>query len=54
MVFDVENVPAFCEKCAGEGLLFGPVHLADGYAYANAKDPCGNNISVSSWAFRKA
>jgi predicted enzyme related to lactoylglutathione lyase len=54
LVFDVEDVPAFCEKCAGDGLLFGPVHGADGYTYANAKDPCGNNISVSSRAFRKA
>ena len=53
LVFDVEDVPAFCEASARGGLVFGKVHPADGYAYANAKDPCGNNISVSSRAFRK-
>ncbi|MGO8388914.1 VOC family protein, partial [Rhizobium johnstonii] len=26
---------------------------ADGYQFANAKDPCQNSISVSSRAFRK-
>lgn len=53
LVFEIEDVPAFCAKCASEGLLFGAVHRADGYAYANAKDPCGNNIQVSSRAFRQ-
>lgn len=53
LVFDVDDVPAFCEKSAGNGLMFGAVHGADGYDYANAKDPCGNNIQVSSRAFRK-
>lgn len=52
MVFDVEDVAAFCARCAGEGLEFGPLHQADGYVFANAKDPCGNSISVSSRAFR--
>ena len=53
LVFDVEDVAGFCEASARKGLVFGKVHPADGYAYANAKDPCGNNISVSSRAFRK-
>ena len=52
MVFDVEDVTAFCARCVGEGLEFGPQHQADGYVFANAKDPCGNSISVSSRAFR--
>jgi len=52
LVFDVEDVAAFCETAARDGLVFGKVHSADGYGYANAKDPCGNNISVSSRAFR--
>jgi predicted enzyme related to lactoylglutathione lyase len=54
LVFDVEDVAGFCARSAGDGLVFGAEHLADGYSYANAKDPCGNNIQVSSRAFRKA
>jgi predicted enzyme related to lactoylglutathione lyase len=52
LVFDVEDVSAFCAESARRGLIFGPVHPANGYCYANAKDPNGNNISVSSRAFR--
>lgn len=54
LVFDVEDVAGFCERSAGNGLRFGAEHAANGYTYANAKDPCGNNIQVSSRAFRKA
>jgi predicted enzyme related to lactoylglutathione lyase len=54
LVFDVEDVSGFCEKSARNGLIFGAEHRADGYSYANAKDPCGNTISVSSRGFRKA
>jgi predicted enzyme related to lactoylglutathione lyase len=54
LVFDVQDVVGFREKSAANGLVFGPEHRADGYSYANAKDPCGNNIAVSSRAFRKA
>jgi predicted enzyme related to lactoylglutathione lyase len=53
LVFDIEDVEGFCAECAGNGLIFGSVHQADGYAYANAKDPCQNPIQVSSRAFRK-
>ncbi|QND51412.1 VOC family protein [Phyllobacterium sp. 628] len=53
LVFDIEDVEAFCTSCAGEGLHFGPLHKADGYVFANAKDPCNNPISVSGRAFRK-
>ena len=51
-VFDIEDVEAFCRKSEAKGLIFGPVHQADGYQFANAKDPAGNSISVSSRAFR--
>lgn len=54
LVSDVEDVSGFCEKIAGNGLMFSAVHPADGYSYASAKDPCGSNIQVSSRAFRKA
>ncbi|MGO6995120.1 VOC family protein [Rhizobium leguminosarum] len=53
LVFDVEDVEAFCSRCAENGLEFGAIHKADGYLFANAKDPCQNSISVSSRAFRK-
>lgn len=52
LVFDVRDVEAFCERCAAEGLAFGAIHQADGYVFANAKDPSDNSISVSSRAFR--
>ncbi|MGO8117777.1 VOC family protein [Rhizobium leguminosarum] len=53
LVFDVEDVEAFCRRCAENGLEFGPIHKADSYLFANAKDPCQNSISVSSRAFHK-
>ncbi|MFS8050013.1 VOC family protein [Rhizobium sp. BR 314] len=52
LVFDIEHVEAFRARCAEEGLEFGPIHQADGYVFANAKDPAGNSISISSRAFR--
>ncbi|NYJ09489.1 putative enzyme related to lactoylglutathione lyase [Rhizobium leguminosarum] len=54
LVFHVEDVEAFCMRCAENGLEFGALHKADGYVFANAKDPCQNSISVSSRAFRKS
>ncbi len=53
LVFDVEDVSRFRGDSALNGLVFGPEHPANGYSFANAKDPCGNNIQVSSRAFRK-
>lgn len=53
LVFDVADVDGFCRNSAAAGLAFGPVHRADGYAFANATDPSGNPISVSSRAFRR-
>lgn len=51
LVFDVADVPAFCEAAAARGLVFGAIHQADGYCFANAKDPAKNSVSVSSRAF---
>ncbi len=53
LVFDVEDVPGFCEERAKHGLVFGPLHQADGYVFANGHDPCGNPISLSSRAYRR-
>lgn len=53
LVFDIEDVLAFRANCALNGLKFGAIHQADGYIYANAKDPGKNSIQISSRAFRK-
>ena len=52
LAFDVEDVPAFCAWAKANGLAFGSIHQADGYQYANAKDPAGNNISITSRSYR--
>lgn len=51
LVFDVPDVSAFCASAAERGLTFGTIHRADGYEFANAKDPSNNSVSVSSRAF---
>jgi predicted enzyme related to lactoylglutathione lyase len=51
LVFDVEDVAAFCRKANKQGLEFGSIHQADGYCFANTKDPAKNSVSVSSRAF---
>lgn len=53
LVFDVEDVEAFCKRAEALGLKCGAIHRADGYCFANAKDPAKNSISVSSRAFAK-
>ncbi|WP_109480635.1 VOC family protein [Paraburkholderia sp. C35] len=52
LVFDVEDVEAFKAHCKAEGLTFGETHQASGYSFANAKDPDGNSVSISSRGFR--
>jgi predicted enzyme related to lactoylglutathione lyase len=54
LVFSVRNVDAFKARSAARGLKFGATHQANGYAFANAKDPDKNNVCVSSRAFRTA
>ncbi|MFL9946934.1 VOC family protein [Paraburkholderia agricolaris] len=54
LVFDIEDVEGFKEQCSMQGLDFGSTHKADGYCFANAKDPDGNSISISSRAFAHA
>jgi predicted enzyme related to lactoylglutathione lyase len=53
LVFSVEDVEAFKARCAANGLKFGATHQADGYVFANARDPGKNPIQISSRAFRK-
>jgi predicted enzyme related to lactoylglutathione lyase len=54
LVFAVPDVDVFKREAAAKGLMFGATHQADGYAFANAKDPDKNSISISSRAFRRA
>jgi predicted enzyme related to lactoylglutathione lyase len=48
VVFAVADVETFVEAKRREGLQFGPIHRPDGFQFANAKDPAGNSISMSS------
>jgi predicted enzyme related to lactoylglutathione lyase len=50
--FHVPDVAAFAAEAARIGLKFGTVHQANGYSFANAKDPDKNSVSISSRAFR--
>jgi predicted enzyme related to lactoylglutathione lyase len=53
LVFAVDDVEAFKTCSAERGLRFGSTHQANGYAFANAKDPDKNSVSISSRAYRK-
>jgi ankyrin repeat protein/predicted enzyme related to lactoylglutathione lyase len=48
IVFAVADVPQFVQEREAHGLKFGPIHSPAGFQFANAKDPAGNSISVSS------
>src|SRR5690606_9802622 len=39
LVFDVKNVDAFRKQLVAHGVDVGPIHEADGYQFANMKDP---------------
>lgn len=50
--FSVPDVAQFVAAAASAGLAFGAIHQANGYAFANTKDPDGNSVSISSRQFR--
>jgi predicted enzyme related to lactoylglutathione lyase len=50
--FHVQDVQAFTNEAQKNGLKFGVIHEANGYHFANAKDPDKNSVSISSRAFR--
>jgi catechol 2,3-dioxygenase-like lactoylglutathione lyase family enzyme len=52
LTFSVPDVAAFTTQAREQGLEFGAVHEANGYQFANAKDPDQNPVSVSSRAYR--
>ena len=47
------DVDEFRTRAAERGLEFGAIHRGDGYVFANARNPAGNSISVSSRGFGK-
>lgn len=53
LCFHVRDVGLFKAEAARRGLVFGATHQANGYSFANAKDPDKNSISISSRAFRR-
>jgi predicted enzyme related to lactoylglutathione lyase len=48
IVFAVADVHAAKRHFAAAGLKFGKVHEVGGFAFANARDPEGNPIQISS------
>lgn len=44
LVFRVPDVDAFCTRHPE----FGKIHNADGYQFANTKDPAGNSVQVTT------
>lgn len=52
LVFSVQDIEEFKKKSAALGLEFGATHHANGYSFANAKDPDKNSVSISSRTFR--
>lgn len=54
LAFDVADVAAERARLIAAGVAVGALHRADGYQFANLKDPAGNNVQVSSRACRIA
>jgi hypothetical protein len=52
LVFEVADVEQFKHRSEELGLKFGATHKADGYSFANAKDPDKNSVSISSRSFK--
>jgi predicted enzyme related to lactoylglutathione lyase len=48
IVFGIADVRGFVEERAAAGLKFGPIHEPGTFMFANAKDPAGNSIQISS------
>ena len=48
LAFRVADVAAFVADAAAQGVVFGTIHDGGGYAFANAKDPAGNSVQVTS------
>lgn len=51
LCFDVEDVETFIADASKNGLQFGKPFKANGYMFANTKDPAKNSVSVTSRAY---
>lgn len=51
LVFQVEDIESFKARSAKAGLKFGATHQGPDYSFANAKDPSGNSVQISSRRF---
>jgi predicted enzyme related to lactoylglutathione lyase len=51
--FAVRDVEAFKAQAESLGLKFGSTHHANGYSFANVKDPDKNSVSISSRAYQE-
>ena len=54
LIFGVRDVAGFCTRARQNNLVFGPVHKANGYEFANAKDPAEHPRLVSWRIYRRA
>jgi predicted enzyme related to lactoylglutathione lyase len=52
LVFEVADVARFKSEREVDGLKFGPIHAVANFEFANAKDPAGNSIQISSRGLR--
>lgn len=52
LVFGVADVPKFKKEREEDGLKFGPIHTVEDFEFANAKDPAGNSVQISSRGVR--
>ncbi len=48
LVFGVSDVRKFKRDREADGLKFGVIHDTGDFEFANAKDPAGNSIQISS------
>ncbi len=48
LVFGVVDIRKFKEEREREGLKFGAIHTGGNIQFANAKDPAGNSVQISS------
>ncbi|KMW57577.1 hypothetical protein AIOL_002542 [Candidatus Rhodobacter oscarellae] len=49
--FQVADVAIFCAEADTTLVQFGAIHDAGDYEFANAKDPAGNSVQVTSRPF---
>jgi len=52
LVFGVADVAKFKSERESDGLKFGPIHRFSNFEFANAKDPAGNSVQISSRGLR--